>query len=82
MAKFAANNNESISIKLFPFFATKDLHPHISFDKVKLFNASICKQIFNQKALDISGNMYTIQKFVQKALIAVQESQSKQANKH
>ena len=57
MAEFAANNNESASTKLSPFFATKGLHPHMSFDKVELSHASTCKRIFNQKALDISGNM-------------------------
>ena len=82
MAEFAANNNKSNSTKLSPFFATKSLHPRISFDKVELFDASTCEQIFNQKALDISGNMQTTWEFVRKALAAAQESQSKQANKH
>ena len=40
MAKFAPNNNILDFIKLFPFFAIKSLHPHISFDIVKLFNIS------------------------------------------
>lgn len=59
MAKFAANNNELASIKLFPFFASKDLHSCISFDIVDLSNANTCKRIHKQKALDIFGNMET-----------------------
>ena len=54
MAKFAANNNKLASTKLSPFFAIKALHPYTSFNKVELSNASTCKRIFNQKALDIS----------------------------
>ena len=64
MAKFAANNNESASTKLSPFFATKGLHPCMSFDKVELSDASTRKRILNQKALDISGNMQTTWEFV------------------
>ena len=64
MAEFAANNNESASTKLSPFFVTKGLHPRMSFDKVELSDASTCKRILNQKALDISGNMQTTWKFI------------------
>ena len=32
MAKFIANDNGSASTKLFPFFATKSFHPHMSLD--------------------------------------------------
>ena len=64
IAKITANNNKSASTKLFLFFATKNFHLYISFGKVKLFNISTCKQIFNQKALDISGNMQITLKFV------------------
>ena len=71
MAEFAANNNELASTNLFSFFATKSLHPRISFDKVELFNISTRKRIFNQKALEISGNMQTTWEFIQKALAAV-----------
>ena len=70
MAEFAANNNESAFTKLSLFFTTKDLHPCMSFDKVKLSNASTHKRIFNRKALDICRNMQTIEEFVQKALVA------------
>ena len=57
IAEFAANNNESVSTKPFLFFATRGLHPYISFDKVGLYNASTCKRILNQKTFDILGNM-------------------------
>ena len=64
MAEFAANNNESASIKLSPFFATKGLHLRISFDIVELSDISTCKQIFNQKPLNIFRNMQTTWKFI------------------
>ncbi len=57
MAKFAANNNESASTKLSPFFATKGLDPRMSFDILDLSNASTRERIFKQKALDIFRNM-------------------------
>ena len=57
MAEFVANNNKLASTKLSYFFATKELHSQISFDRVELSDASICKRIFNQKALEIFGNM-------------------------
>ena len=59
MAKFAANNNKSASTTLSPFFATKGLHPHMSFDIIDLSNTSTCERIFKQKALDISRNIKT-----------------------
>ena len=43
MTEFAVNKNESASIKLSPFFATKGLHPRMSFDIVDLSNTSICE---------------------------------------
>ena len=46
IAEFVANNNESASIKLSLFFATKDFHPYISFDIVELSNISTCERIF------------------------------------
>ena len=82
MAEFAANNNKSDSTKLTRFFATKGFHSRMSFDKVELSNASTRKQIFNQKALDIFGNMQTTWEFVQKILAVAQKSQSKQTNNH
>ena len=82
MAKFAANNNELASTKLSPFYATKGLHPHMSFDIVDFSNTSTRKRIFKQKALEISRNMETTWEFVQKAMAVVQKSQLKQADKH
>ncbi len=82
MAKFAANNNKSAFIKLSPFFATKSLHPRMSFDIVDLSNASTCEQILKQKALDISRNMKTTWEFACKAMAIAQENLSKQADKH
>ena len=58
------------------------MHSYISFDKVKLSNASTREQIFNQKSLDISRNMQTTWEFIRKSLTAAQKSQSKKANKH
>ena len=63
MAKYAANNNKSASTKLSQFFAFKGLHPHMSFNIVNLSNASTCKRIHKQKALDIFGNIKTTWEF-------------------
>lgn len=43
MTKLAANNNISVSTKLSWFFATKSLHPRMSFELVDLFNTNICE---------------------------------------
>ena len=77
MAEFAANNNESASTKLSPFFATKGLHPRMSFDIVELSDTSTRERILKQKALDISGNMEATWEFARKALVAAQDSQLK-----
>lgn len=45
MTKFAANNNKSVFIKLFPFFVFKGLNFYISFDIVDVSNVSTYKQI-------------------------------------
>lgn len=57
MAKFITSNNKSAFTKLSPFFDTKNLHYHMSFYIIEIFNTGICEQIFKQKALDISKNM-------------------------
>lgn len=72
-----ANNNKSTSTKIFLFFATKDLHPRISFDIVDLSNTNTHEQILKQKTFDISGNIETAWKFAWKAIIVAYESQSK-----
>ena len=82
MAEFAANNNQLPSIKLSSFFATKSFHSRMSFDMVDLSDISICERILKQKALDISEKIETTWEFARKALVAAQESQSKQINKH
>ena len=82
IAEFATNNNESASTKLSPFFATKGLHPRISFDIVDLSNAGTYERILKQRPLNISRNMETTWEFIQKAMVVVQKSQSKQADKH
>ena len=73
--------NESAFTKLSPFFATKGLHPRMSFDIVDLSDASTRGRIFKQKALDISRNMEITWEFARKAMAVAQESQSKQADK-
>ncbi len=44
--EFIANNNISALTNLSSFFATKPLHPDMSFDIVELFDASTYKRIF------------------------------------
>ncbi len=63
MAEFDANNNKLAFTKLSPFFATKSLHPPMSFDIVDLSDANTRERIFKQKALDISRNMETTREF-------------------
>ena len=82
MAEFAANNNESSSTKLSPFFASKGLHPRMSFDIVDLSNANTRERIHKQKALDISGNIETTWEFARKTIASAQKIQSKQIDKH
>ena len=82
MAEFAANNNQSASTKLSPFFATKGFHPRMSFDIVDLSDTSTRERILKQKALDISRKMETTREFARKALVAAQKSQSKKTDKH
>ena len=59
MAEFAANNNESASTKLSPFFASRDLHPRMSFDVVNLSDTTR-ERINKKKAIDISEAMQSI----------------------
>ena len=74
MAEFAANNNESASTKLSLFFDTTGLHVYMSFERVELLDASICKRILNQKALDISRNMQTTWEFVESLSSSTEKS--------
>ena len=59
MAEFAANNNESVSTKLSPFFASKGFRLQISFDIVEFSDTTTLEQINRQKALNISKVMQT-----------------------
>ena len=64
MAEFANYKNKLAFTTLSPFFTSKRLHPYISFDKVPFSSANTCKRIFDQKALEIFGNMQTTWKFI------------------
>lgn len=54
IAKFAANNNKSISTKLTSFFVLKGLHLHISFDIIDFSESTTCKRINKKKDINIS----------------------------
>ena len=82
IAEFAANNNNSASTRLFPFFASRDLHSHMSFDVVDLLDTTTRKRINKKKAINISEAMQSIWKYAQELLTKAQTSQSNQANKH
>ena len=60
MVEFAANNNNSVSTRLFPFFASKGLYPWISFDVVDLSDITICEQINKKKAINILESIQSI----------------------
>lgn len=60
MAEFAINNNISISIKLFPFFASRTLYLRISFDIINLLDITTREKINKKKAMDISITMQLI----------------------
>ena len=60
MGKFATNNNESASIKLFPFFAIQAFYHYMSFDIIDFFNTNTHERIFKSKALDIFGKIETM----------------------
>ena len=82
MAEFAANNNDSSSTKLSPFFASRGLHPRMSFDVVDLSDTTTRKRINKKKAINISEAMQSIWKYAQESLTKAQTSQSNQANKY
>ena len=50
MTEFVANNNDFLSIKLSPFFASRGLYPWISFDIVN-FSDTITHEQINKKKL-------------------------------
>ncbi len=82
MAEFAANNNVSLSTKLFLFFTSRGLHLRMSFDVVDLSDTTTRERINKKKAIDISETMQSIWKYAQESLTKAQISQSNQANKH
>ena len=60
MVEFAANNNNSASTRLSPFFALRGLHPRMSFDVVNLLDTTARERINKKKAIDISESMQLI----------------------
>ena len=82
MAKCTANNNDSSSIRLSPFFALRGLHPRMNFDVVDLSDTITRERINKKKAIDIFEAMQSIWKYAQESLMEAQTSQSNQANKH
>lgn len=70
IVEFVANNNKWASTKLFPFFASKGLYLHMSFDIIDIFDANTWKRIYKQKTLDISGNIESTWEFAQKAKVS------------
>ena len=54
MAEIAANNNDFVSIKLYPFFPSKGLNLYISFNVINFSNIIIQKRINKKKAINIS----------------------------
>ena len=54
MVKFAANNNKSASIKLYPFFTLKGLYLYISFDGIDFSDIITRKRVKKRKTMDIS----------------------------
>ena len=40
IVEFATNNNDSLSTKLSPFFASRGLYPRISFDIINFLNTT------------------------------------------
>ena len=63
MAKFVANNNDSAFTKLSPFFASRGLHLHMSFDVVDLSDKTTRKRINKKKAIDISKTIQSMWKW-------------------
>ena len=82
MAKFGANNNNSAFTRMYPFFASRGLHPRMSFDVINFLDIIIREQINKKKAIDILESIQSMWKYVQESLTKAQTSQSNQANKH
>ena len=82
MAEFATNNNNFLSTRLSPFFASRGLHPRMNFDIVYLSDTITRERINKKKAINISKAMQLMWKYAQKSLTKAQTSQSNQVNKH
>ena len=57
MTEFTAINNNSVSTRLSPFFTSRGLHPHMSFNAVDFSDTTTRKRINKKKAIDISESM-------------------------
>ena len=68
MAEFAANNNNFASTRLSSFFASRDLHPRMSFDVIDLSDTITRERINKKKAIDISETIQSIWKYAQESL--------------
>lgn len=60
MAEFAENNNDSIFTKLFPFFASRGLHPRMSLDVVDFSDKKTHERINQKTTINISEAMQSI----------------------
>ena len=60
IAEFVANNNNSVSSKLSPFFASKYLYLRISFDVINFLDNTTYERINKKKAINISESMQSI----------------------
>lgn len=58
MAEFTVNNNDSVSTKLSPFFASKGLHSRINFDIIDILDTKTRKRINKTNDIDILKNMH------------------------
>ena len=57
MAKFVANNNNSASTRLSPFFASRGLNLRMSFDVVDLSDTTTRERINKKKTINISESI-------------------------
>ena len=60
MAEFVANNIDSASTRLSPFFASRGLHPRMSFDVDDFSDTTTYERINKKKAIDISKSIQSI----------------------
>lgn len=82
LAEFAANNLESATTKMTPFYATRGYHPRMNFDPVDLSASGACERLLTQRAADISERMAKAMQFVIEQTREAQEAQSIAANRY